>query len=261
MTIAAVHASKDVDKIRNSVREAAAFTRWSLSQLSPDPMFALYQLHFEQHGHNPLKYRPQSLKEQTYRTFKVMTILAAADHILREFPVDGGLYLKLAEDFPKNLGPFSMAPRAPEKPEIQSIQEGKLEAWVFAATTSPTRITSNNVLRKKFQRLTSAPADIRLVYFYWPRVRPEPQRNANSRFNPNGDLYHQYEQWYLDDMKRRREQELREELECRDDLAHDFYHERLRELRVSSREPRTHSQERAAGRDIQIWSLPLKVLL
>ena len=43
MTIAAISDSRDVDLIRHGVRDAADLTRWSLSQLSPSPMVALYQ--------------------------------------------------------------------------------------------------------------------------------------------------------------------------------------------------------------------------
>ena len=269
MNTVTVHSSEEVEQIRGGVRDAAHLTRWGLSQLSQDPMEALYQLHFEQHGHNPLKSRPQSLREQTYRTFKVMTILAAADHILREFPACGGLYLRLAEEFPKNLGPFSIAPRAPEEPEIQSIREGMLKAEVFAATTSPNRITSNNVLRKKFRHLASDQSANRRVYFYWPRVWPEHRRNANYQRDLNRwqdpDYRrvwgYQQERQHLDDMKRRREREFREQTECRDDLARELYDEFIIELQLHHPGPLTPSVERAAGDDIQIWSLPLKAIL
>lgn len=248
-----VRSFRDIAQIRQSVRDAANRTRSSLDQLSPDPMVALYQLHFERHGRSPLKHRFQSLREQTYRTFNIMTILAAADHIFQTYPV-GGLNLKLAQDFPSNF--MSMAPRGSELPEIESVEKGKLEAQVFAATTSPSRITSNNVLRKRFRRLTESSAQDRLVYFYWPRTR-----TSHQQYHLNGDPDPLIEQQLRDDMENRRLQEMTREIECRDDLAREFYKERARELGIPSRKPPTHSEERKAGRDIQIWSLPLRDLL
>ncbi len=250
----------DVAQFRRSVQDAADRTRQSLSQLDQDPMIALFQLHFEGYGHNPLKNRHQSLREQIYRTFTIMAILAAADHIFQKSPV-GRLCLKLAEDF---LGPSSMALRGSEAPEIRSIETDRLEARVFAATTYPSSTSSNDVLRRRFQLLAGSSAEIRLIYFYWPHVRSEFQR---SRYNPNVESDPREEQWRLKDLERQREQELRGkiEIEPADGLGDKLYRERLemlgarrlRELGIPREEPLTDREERAAGRGIEIWSLPL----
>ncbi len=229
-------------------------------------MEVLYRLKFEQHGHNPLLDRTQSLAEQAYRSFRIMAILAAAEDILERFPRvrTKGLLLHFGQQS--------------TEPEIQEgYIGGCIEAEVFASVRG-----DNNVMTKSFRRLVDSPVEHRLLYFFMPETssrEPERPRDDHNRWN---DPTFRRTEVYREEIQRRneldrvRQQELQRRRQPRDDLRRwlaqkCFYLRRadesaplpdwLRSVDVRDDENLSPDVRRALGLDIEVWSLSLTDLL
>ncbi len=197
-----VSASREVEELRKLVRLGAwqageNLNSINLSSINENPMRLLHALKFERMGYNALSGRHPTMVEQLYRTFKVMTILAAADYLLERhqcrFALNFGLtqetHLIDNDGWLKDLdyrmwqirhGDFAPGslPQFVDskyvfmgihvKTPVVSYDRPDVAAQAFAATSEG----SNAALSKNCVSIMGLPVSHRYLFFYAPDEEP-----------------------------------------------------------------------------------------
>jgi len=149
-----LHNLEDAEKHQLALTESAHQAQSQIEKISKikDPLSFLEQLKFERIGCDPLdKSKPWNLIEQINQTFTYLASFKAAALLFKWHPNMESLTL--------NLGTANGT-------DIESQYDGGVAAEIFAAT-SP---SSNQKLKKDIEKVLSATASYKYVFFICPNI-------------------------------------------------------------------------------------------